>query len=542
MAADQMRIVTILGAAAAVGVLAFALVLTGAANAREGGTFRIADGSGLFNTIDPALVSTFTEGEILRPTCGSLISFPDKKLPGGLRIEPELAQGYPVVSQRGKTYTFTIRKDARFSSGEAVLARDFVHALERVLDPALKAQAAVYFMDVVGAREMLAGKATSLRGAVANGRKLVFHLVRPVPDFTVGLAGPPASLCAVPANLPADPEGAKAPLVSAAPYFVAEYVPGERVVLERNRFYKGPRHHVDRFAVDLGADAGALLGQLQRDAIDYAFGPPTFLTDQAAMLAKRYGVNKSQFLVVPATGVRMFALNTSRPLFRGNVELRLGVNFAVDRKALTRELGAYAGTISDQFLTPAMPGYRKVRIYPLGGPDLRRARAFAKGHTRSGRAVLYTTDFPVNVAQAQILRENLKKIGIRLTVKQFPISLLFEKLSKPGEHFDIGRISWTGLSDPGFLSFLFDGRSIGDPQSGNWSYLDSPTVNRKLDAASRLTGAARYRAYGELDVVLSRDHAPAIPYGVPNALTFVSANTGCAVVNPTLDLTAVCLE
>jgi peptide/nickel transport system substrate-binding protein len=542
-----MRIVTILGAAATVGFLALTYALSGdtgaAANVREGGTFRIADGSGLVNTIDPALVSTFTEGEILRPACGSLMSFPDKKLPGGLRVEPELAQGYPVVSQKGKTYTFTIRKDAHFSSGEAVLARDFVHALERILDPALKAQAAVYFMDVVGAREMLAGKATTLRGAVAVGRKLVLHLTRPVPDFVIGLAGPPASLCAVPANLPADPEGAKAPLASAAPYYVVEFIPGERVVLERNRFYVGPRpHHVDRFVVDLGADSGTLLDQLERGEIDYGFGPPTFLTDQAAALGKRYGVNKSQFLVVPATGVRMFALNTSRPLFRGNVALRRAVNFAVDRKALTRELGPYAGTISDQFLTPAMPGYRKVRIYPLVGPDLRRARALAKGNTRSGKAVLYTTDSPADVAQAQILRQNLQQIGVRLTVKKFPLSLLFEKLSKPGEPFDIGRISWTGLSDPGFLSFLFDGRSIGDPQSGNWSYFNSPAVNRKLDAASRLTGAARYRAFGELDIVLSRDHAPAIPYGVPNALTFVSADTGCAVVNPTLDLTAVCLK
>jgi peptide/nickel transport system substrate-binding protein len=514
-----------------------------AATLREGGTFRISDGSGGFNTIDPALVSQFAEGEILRPACGSLMAFPDKKLPGGLRIEPELAQSAPVVSQNGRTYTFTIRKDARFSTGDAVLARDFVHALERILDPALKAQAAVYFMDIVGAREMLAGKATTLRGAVATGRKLVLRLTRRVPDFLVGLAGPPASLCAVPANLPADPEGAKAPLASAAPYYVAEYVPAERVVLERNRYYHGPRpHHVDRFVVDLGVDAGALLDQLKRGEIDYAFGPPTFLTDRAAELAKRYGVNKSQFLVIPATGVRMFALNTARPLFRGNIELRQAVNFAVDRKALTRELGPYAGTISDQFLTPAMPGYRNVRIYPLEGPDLRRARALAKGNTRSGKAVLYTTTFPVDVAQAQILRQNLRTIGIRLTVKQFPIPLLFEKLSRPGERFDIGRISWTGLSDPGFLGFLFDGRSIGDPQSGNWSYFNSPAVNRQLEAASRLIGPARYRAYGELDVALSRDHAPAIPYGVPNSLTFVSANTGCAVVNPTLDLTAVCLK
>jgi ABC-type transport system substrate-binding protein len=541
-----MRIVAILGA----GILAFALVLafdgstgTRASNVREAGTFRIADGSGLVNTIDPALVALFAEAEILRPACGSLMSFPDKKLPEGLRIEPELAQSAPVVTHNGRTYTFTIRKNARFSTGERVLARDFVHTLERILDPDLRAPGASLFTDIVGAREMLAGKTTTLGGAVATGRKLVLHLTRPVPDFIVGLAGPPGSLCVVPANLPADPEGAKAPLPSAAPYHVAEYVPGERIVLERNRFYRGPRpHRVDRFVVDLGADAATAFERVSSGDVEYAFGPPTFLADHAAELARRYGVNKSQFLVVPATGVRMFALNTARPLFKGNVELRRAVNFAVDRKAITRELGPYAGTISDQFLPPTMPGYRNERIYPLKGPDLRRARALAAGHTRSGKAVLYTANFPADVAQAQILRQNLKKIGIRVTVKQFPIPLLFDKLSTPGARFDIGRISWTGLSDPGFLGFLFDGQTIGDPQSGNWSYFNSATYNRRLDAAARLTGAARYRAYGTLDVQLSRDQAPAIPYGVPNALTFISANAGCAVVNPTLDLTAVCLR
>jgi hypothetical protein len=43
-------------------------------------------------------------------------------------------------------------------------------------------------------------------------------------------------------------------------------------------------------------------------------------------------------------------------------------------------------------------------------------------------------------------------------------------------------------------------------------------------------------------VRLSRDAAPGIPYGVTNALTFVSAKVGCVVRNPFLDLTAVCLK
>jgi ABC-type transport system substrate-binding protein len=190
-----------------------------------------------------------------------------------------------------------------------------------------------------------------------------------------------------------------------------------------------------------------------------------------------------------------------------------------------------------------MPGYVDARIYPLTGPDLTKARALANGNRRSGKAVLYTLDGPVDVAQAEILKQNLAAIGIELEIQRFPTALLFQKLATPGEPFDIGRVNWSGFVDPGLLGFLFDGRTIGRPNFGNWSYFDSPTFNRKLDRASRLPlGAERDRAYGQIDVELSRDAAPAIPYGVPNAFTLVSSRVGCVVVNPTFDFTAACLK
>ena len=89
---------------------------------------------------------------------------------------------------------------------------------------------------------------------------------------------------------------------------------------------------------------------------------------------------------------------------------------------------------------------------------------------------------------------------------------------------------------------LFDGRTIGQPGYGNLSTSTRPKYNRLLDEASRLTGAARDRAYGELDVQISRDAAPMIPVSRVNALAFVSARVGCVVMNPSLDLTAVCLK
>ena len=509
---------------------------------KEGGTFRVV-AAGLLNVIDPALSGTIAEATVLRPVCAGLLAFPDKPLPAGLRVEPDLAEAQPVVSKDGKTYTFRIRKDARFSDGTPVTARSFVHALERIFDPSMKSSQVVYFDTIVGAREMLEGKTRTLAGVSAVGRTLTIKLTRRVPDFPIALAGP-ITLCAVPASLPVIPEGARAPLASPAPYYVSEYVPGERMVLERNRYYHGPRpQHVDRFIVDIGADPATVFDQVLSGEQDYALGPPQYLAPLAKEVGRRYGVNRSQFFVVPSAGVRSFMLNTSRPLFRNNVKLRQAINFAIDRGALTRELGSYAGTVSDQFMPPNIPGYRDERIYPLDRPDFRTARSLASGRTRSGRAVLYTLPTPVDVAQAQILRRNLAKIGIALEVKQFPLEVLFEKLSTPGEPFDIGRVSWNGLWDPGFLAFLFHGRTIGQPDSANWSYFNSPKYNRLLDRALSLpVGPARSRAFGEIDVQIARDAAPAIAYGVPNDLTLVSRKVGCVVVNPTLDLTAVCLK
>ena len=239
----------------------------------------------------------------------------------------------------------------------------------------------------------------------------------------------------------------------------------------------------------------------------------------------------------------MFVLNTSRPLFRNNAKLRQAVNFAVDRKALTRELGPLAGTPTDQYLSPSQPGYKDERIYPLKGPDLRRARALAKGNTRGGKAVLYTRSHPVDVAQAQVLQQNLKAIGLEVEIVQFPGVLLFEKLATGEKLFDIGRIAWGHSPDPNWFSFLFDGRTIGQLGNQNWSYFNSQKYNRLFDQASRLpVGSERDRTYGGLDVQLSRDVAPAIPYANANAMTFVSARTGCVVLKPGLDLGAVCLK
>ena len=488
--------------------------------AKEGGTFKVVALAGFFNTIDPALVGTFVEQGILLPACGTLMAQPSKPPPEGLTLAPDIAEADPAVSKDGRTYTFTVRKDARFSSGAAVTARAFARAIERIRDPAMEATLGKDLSELIAS-------------VSASGRRLTIRLTRREPELPATMA----LICAVAPNLPADPEGVRAPLASPAPYYVAEYVPGQRLVLDRNRFYKGPRpQHVDRFVVRLGVDEGSIVDEIKSGKADTGWVTVQVWSARGAELARRYGINKDQFFVNRGTFLRMFVLNTSRPLFRKNPKLRQAVNFAVDRRALTRELGPYVGAVTDQYLR-----LKDERIYPLERPNLKKARELARGRTRNGKAVLYTRDSPIDLAQARILQQNLKAIKIDVEIVAFPGTLIFDKLKYARDEFDIGRVAW-GSGNPSVLH-IFDGRTLASPDSNNnWSYFDSPKFNRLLQEASLLKGAARYRAYAEIDVQISREAAPAVPYALLSAIAFVSARTDCVVMNPFFDLTAVCLK
>jgi len=505
---------------------------------KDGGTFRVGIPASFVPSVDAILESNLL---ISRATCASLMAVPDKASSEVSSMIPEIAAGDPVISADGKTYTVAIRKGLRFSTGAPVTARDVVHTINRMLSKKMDSPIAPIFSDIVGAQAVIDGKAETASGVSARAGALTIRLERPQGDFTTRMT----NLCVVPRTLPIDPEGARAPVPTAGPYYVAQYVSGLSAVLERNPYYRGARpHHVDRFVIDLSHDAQTVLDRVDSGQLDYGFVSNQVYAPRAAEFTKKYGVNKSRFFAVPGTFIRMFVLNTSSPLFRNNVELRQAVNFAADRRALLAERGPLAGYLTDQFLYPGLLGFRNDRIYPLKAPNLRKASLLAKGRTRGGKAVLYVPDTPVTQAQAQILQYDLAKIGLKVDIEAFPAPVLFEKLATPGEPFDIGWIGWGGEpGDPGLmLSPLFDGRTIGQQGFQDYSYFDSAKYNRRLDHASTLIGQARYQAYGELDVQLSRDAAPAIPYAYDRTMNLVSQLTGCVVLNPNLDLAAVCLK
>ncbi len=497
---------------------------------RKGGTFRVGlEGDG--GAIDPTL--GFAPHTNI--TCAKLFNFPDRP---GIRIVPEAAAGYPKLSRDGKVYTFTVRKGFRFNTGEQLTARNFAWAINRTL--IMHGLGDQYIREIVGGEAVLDGKAKTASGVNARGNRLTIRLKERVPDFPLRMAH--SSFCAIPANLPIDPEGVGAPIPSAGPYYVSEWVRGRQLVLSRNKRYGGKRRHrVDQFVFTFGEDPETIKRKIEQGQLETGDIPPTAHRE----LGQRYGVNRSQYHVRPTQFAFYLVFNVERRLFR-SARLRKAVNFAVDRSAIVkageqlsgdRTFGSYWGTASDRSLPPSLGGVL-ARVYPLGRPDLRRARALAKGLRKGAQATLYTRNVEPWGSWAQLIQRNLRQIGIAVRIEAFPPRVQIGKLQDPRrEPWDLGLIAFgPDLPDPFYtLNYLLD-------VPGEYFFRKYPGHIRALRKAARLTGDARYRAYGKLALSLVRDVAPSAVLAKVNRRTFVSKRVGCKVFYPELDLAVACLK
>ena len=508
---------------------------------KNGGTLRLNFSGTDLGSPDPARNLLFSTTQIWVATCLEPLNYPDRPGRAGQTLAPEAAAAMPLVSRDGRTYTFTIRPGLRFNTGERATARTFAHAVERILDPKMVSQYTPVFEDIVGATAFRAGKASTVSGISANGMRLRISLVAPSPDFTSRVAM--GAFCAVPLSYPIDPQNQ--PPASAGPYYIAAYQPGQYVQLKRNTLYGGARpHHLDGLAISLMTDSSASYLQVRAGQVDLDLSnvPRSAVPD----LIKEFGVNKSRFFIHAFDETDVYVLNMSRPEF-ANANLRKAVNYAVSREALAEQTGLGGSRPTDQALPPLMPGFRDLQIYPVKTPDLARARALA-GPGDHGTAVLYFPgDNPVFSAQALVLRTELAQIGITIDLHPLPFNIYYSVLGKRDEPFDIAFAGEFPLyPDPSqVLNVSLDGHYITEQANQNLSHMNIPAINKQLEAAARLSGPARYKAYVALDASIMRNIAPWVPFENRTFKQFISARVGCAFVQrifQTIDLAALCLK
>jgi len=490
---------------------------------------------------DPALDYLSTGWEIEYSTCLKLMNYPDANGAKGAQLVPEAAAGFPKVSNSGKTYDFTVNAGfTKFSNGQPVTAANFKAAIDRDADPKMQSPAVPFFSDIVGSSK------SPVSGVKVNGKHLVITLTKASPDFLARMAMP--FFCAVPTNLAHDPNGVLAP-PSAGPYFISDRVPNKSITIKKNPNYKGKRpHNVNQINYNVGNSLDAIYLRTQQGATDYAAAgiPPA----SYAEAAQKYGVNKNQFWVKPQLGVSYFAFNHDRPLFKGanGIALAKAINYAIDRKALLAQGGYLAGKRTDQILPPGMAGFRDASLYPLKGPDVATAKKWlAKSGVKSGQTIeFYTSNRGASPLQAQIVQFNLKQIGLDVNPHLFARAVQIDKEGTRGEPFDVTSEGWIAdYADPyDFINVLLSGDNLHDSNNNNVAYFNDPKYNKAMKTASLLSGAARYKAYGNLDVTMMSKNPPWAARNNFNDRILVSNRVGCFTFNSTysVDLAALCIK
>ena len=294
---------------------------------------------------------------------------------------------------------------------------------------------------------------------------------------------------------------------SAGPYYIQSRDVGKSLVEVRNPYYKGSRPaNPDKIVWTMNTDQDQSLLQVKAGQADVDVqGPPPTAN---ASLASQYGVNKQRFHVGGTSCLQYWALNTSRAPFN-SLKARQAVNWAIDRPALVRLAGKFGARRTDQILVPGMPGYKPYNLYAFRGanPNLaKKIDPLLAGHT----AVIFYPNTQLHVNMAQVIAYDLEKIGMKTKDEPIPGSIYARTLGTRGVNMDIAWSGWCAdYLDPfDYINVNLDGRSIQAQNNLNFAYLNNAKLNKAMDAAANLTGAARTKAYQTLDYQIMKNYAP----------------------------------
>lgn len=114
-------------------------------------------------TLDPSVMTGEPEGRIADALFEGLARLDARSL----TPEPGVAESWDITPD-GKTYTFRLRRNARWSDGRPVTAHDFTYAWRRLQDPSLGAEYAyiMHFVRYAEAYNTHSGQADALSGPV----------------------------------------------------------------------------------------------------------------------------------------------------------------------------------------------------------------------------------------------------------------------------------------------------------------------------------------------------------------------------------------
>lgn len=373
-------------------------------------------------TLDPAIVTDSVSISDISMVNANLVKLDYPSL----KIIPDLASRW-TTSSNHLTWTFYMRKNAKFSNGDPVTAADAAWSITRSLLPATKSPVATtYLGDIVGASAVASGKATTVSGLkVVDPHTLQITLDKPIAYFLGTLSYPTADV------LDKKVLQGKAPAsyltntcsgnVGAGPFeFVchnngsthASFYPNGHspyMDFKPNPNYYGPKPTI-RVHAPFYATGDDAFHAYQAGQLDYSVVP----TADIGIAQKMGGYTKH-----PALTTDYITPNSQIAPFN-NLHCRLAVAYAIDRVHITKDLlHGTEGALYD-VVPPGLIGYfndpHKYNVPYFDPARAKKELAQCPGHLSNAVLTYQNTSSDIT-HEYDVVKANMQAIGANITVK-----------------------------------------------------------------------------------------------------------------------------
>jgi Bacterial extracellular solute-binding proteins, family 5 Middle len=236
-----------------------------------------------------------------------------------------------------------------------------------------------------------------------------------------------------------------------------------------------------------------------------------------------------RYYASPATGLDLLAFNPRHGLF-ADAHLRRAAAAALDRRAMA---GVWNEIPSARLVPAGVLPRARASIAPPAQP--------ANGHGRT--AVLYICGDPGNATVGELVRANLRPLGIRVRLQRSLDCLRGPDPKRERADLALITLAWLAIDPRPFLSAVSGAdQPFGKPVPDSWTL---PWLATAVAEADRAQGAARREAFAALEERLTTRDVPMTGFGEFVAPEYVSPRLGCRVFQGAygfLDLGAACVR
>lgn len=396
------------------------------------------------------------------------------------------------TSPDGLTWTFHLRRDARWSDGVPVTADDYVFGLQRLLDPKIASIYAYLAYVIKGGEAISEGKAapSSLGAKALDPYTLQLTLEHPapyLPEIAKHQSFYPAPRHVV--ERYGDQWVAPGRYVSNGPYRLVSWRLGDHITLAKNpQFYDAGHVCFDRVDYFASADAISVERRVQRAELDAA---NTFQSNRVERLrAVMPGYVRTHI----SLGTLYLSFNRRDVPALRDLRVRRALSESVDRDFLTAKLLRAGQQPAYSFVPPGTANYPGGARTRWAGEPLGARQAEARGllaqagysPARPLKLEIKTTNNSESLLLAQAIQADWRAIGVDASLVQNDGPVAFAAYAN--RDFQVGMMVWyADFNDP--MTFL--GLLKSDTGAQNYGDYRNPAYDALLAAADNDPDAGR---------------------------------------------------